>query len=99
MAPNLRVGFKERQHKRLFEALPTTPLPAKKTRPEVSHEEPVSDIPTTQVPIFYIVRSGQELVVSSSTEKNACPTKDGILIGHTLGGDINEKGVPISFPI
>lgn len=99
MVSNLRVDFKERQHKRLSEALPTAPLPAKKTRSEVSHKEPVSDIPTTQVPIFDIVRSRQELVVSSSTEKNACPTKDGILVGHTLGGDINEKGIPISFPI
>ncbi|RVW83605.1 hypothetical protein CK203_039357 [Vitis vinifera] len=34
MAPNLRVGFKERHCKRLSEALPTTPPPAKKTRLE-----------------------------------------------------------------
>ena len=45
MAPNLRVGFKERHCKRLSEALPTTPPPAKKTRLEVSHEEPILDAP------------------------------------------------------
>ena len=45
MAPNLRVGFKERHCKRLSEALPTTPPPAKKTRLEVSQEEPILDAP------------------------------------------------------
>ncbi|RVW19211.1 hypothetical protein CK203_100125 [Vitis vinifera] len=37
MAPNLRVNFKERQRKRHFEALLTTPLPAKKTPPKRGH--------------------------------------------------------------
>ena len=45
MAPNLRVGFKERHCKRLSEALLTTPPLAKKTRLEVSHEEPILDAP------------------------------------------------------
>lgn len=82
MVSNLRVGFKEMQRKRLFEALPTTPQPVKKTCPEVSHEQPVSDAPTTQVPPSDTVRSGQELVVSSFTKKNACPAEDGIPVGH-----------------
>ena len=43
MAPNLRVYFKERQRKRHFEALLTTPLPAKKTPPKVSRKELVLD--------------------------------------------------------
>ena len=47
MALNLRVSFKERQHKGLSESLPTAPPPIKRTRPEVSHEEPVLDAHTT----------------------------------------------------
>lgn len=72
MTPNLRVSFKERQHKCLSKALLVAPLPAKRTRPEVSHEEPVLDAPMTQVPPSDIARFGQELVVSSSTKKDAC---------------------------
>lgn len=71
MTLNLRADFKEKQRKRLFEALSTAPPPDKRTRLEVSHEEPVSDAPTTQVPPFDTVRYGQELVVNSSAEKNA----------------------------
>lgn len=70
MALNLRAGFKEKQRKRLFEALSTAPPPAKRTSLEVSHEEPVLDAPTTQVPPSDIIRYGQELVVNSSAEKN-----------------------------
>lgn len=46
MTPNLRVGFKERQCKRLSEALSATPLPAKKSHPEAPREEPTLDFPT-----------------------------------------------------
>lgn len=92
------VGFKERQRKRLFKALLATPSPAKRTRPEVSHEESVLDAPMAQVPSFDIARSGQELVVSSFAEKDACPAQDKTPIGHTLDDDINDKDVPISFP-
>lgn len=45
VTPNLRAGFKERQRKCLFESLPTTPSPAKKTRPENSHDEPAPNDP------------------------------------------------------
>ncbi|RVW26297.1 hypothetical protein CK203_107160 [Vitis vinifera] len=53
MTPNLRVSFKERQHKCLSKALLVAPLPAKRTRSEVSHEEPVLDAPMTQTPIVH----------------------------------------------
>lgn len=43
------------------------------------------------------VRPKQELVVSSSAE-DTCPAKDGTPVGHTLGGDINDKVAPISSP-
>nr|CAN83779.1 hypothetical protein VITISV_043967 [Vitis vinifera] len=46
MALNLRASFKERQHKGLSESLPAAPPPVKRTRPEVSHEELVSDAHT-----------------------------------------------------
>lgn len=98
MTLNPRVGFKERQRKRLFKALLATPSPAKRTRPEVSHEELVLDVPMAQVPPFDIARSGQELFVISSAEKDAFPTQDMTPIGHTLNDDINDKDVPISFP-
>lgn len=45
MTPNLRVGFKERQCKRLSEALSATPLLAKKSHPEAPREEPTLDFP------------------------------------------------------
>lgn len=62
MASNLRAEFKERQHKGLFEALPALPSLAKKTRLEVSRDEPTIDAPMVQAPSFDAVRSGQELV-------------------------------------
>ena len=46
MALNLRASLKERQHKGLSESLPAAPPPVKRTRPEVSHEELVSDAHT-----------------------------------------------------
>lgn len=50
MALNLRVGFKERQCKCLFEALPTIPPPVKKIRLEAPRVEPVLDVSLEQVP-------------------------------------------------
>ena len=55
MTPNQRVGFKERQRKRLSEALPATPPPTKKSRLEATREEPVPDVPMVQVPPSNIV--------------------------------------------
>lgn len=98
MTPNLRYDFKERQRKRLSEALLVAPPPAKRTLPEVSHEDSVLDAPKVQVPPSNIVKSEQELVASSYAEKDACPTEDGTPVGHTLGGDINDKNASISSP-
>ncbi|KAJ9685863.1 hypothetical protein PVL29_017794 [Vitis rotundifolia] len=64
MASNLRASFKERQRKHLSEALPTLPLPAKKTRLKVSREELVVEAPAAQVPPSDVVRPGQELIAS-----------------------------------
>lgn len=96
MTLNLRVGFKERQRMRLSEALSTAPSPTKRTHPEVSHEEPILDAPMAQVPPSDTVRSRQELVVSSSTEKDVLSVEDKTPIGHTLGNDINDKDIPIN---
>lgn len=98
MTPNLRSDFKERQRKRLSKALLVAPPPAKRTHLEVSHEEPILDAPKVQVPPSNIVRSGQELVVNSYYEKDACPTEDETHVGHTPGGDINDKNASISSP-
>ena len=43
MASNLRVGFKERQSKRLSESIAIAPLPAKRTYAEDPYAVPVSD--------------------------------------------------------
>ena len=91
MAPNLRVSFKERQRKRLSEALSTTPLPAKKSRSKVPREEPIPDVPMVQVPFYDIVRSCQELVVRPSTD-DTCPMGDRGPTA-TLGGNAKEKDV------
>lgn len=45
-----------------------------------------------------IVRSRQELVMSSSAKKGACPMEDETSIGHTPGGDINVKDAPTNSP-
>ena len=91
MAPNLKVSFKERQHKRLSEALSTTPPPAKKSCSEAPYEEPVPDVPMVQVAPSNIVRSYQELVVRPSAE-DTCP------VGYrgrvaTPGGHAKEKDI------
>lgn len=88
MAPNMRVGFKERQHKRL----PDTRPPTKNSHLEVPCEEPVPDVPMVQVPHFDTVRPCQELVVRPSIE-------DTFQVGDeapiaTLGGNAREKDVP-----
>lgn len=57
MTPNLRAGFKERQCKRLFEALLTALPPVKRMRLEVSHEESILDALTAQVAPSNTVRS------------------------------------------
>lgn len=36
--------------------------------------------------------------MSSSVEKDAYPTEDRTLVGHTLGDDLNDKDAPISSP-
>nr|CAN77597.1 hypothetical protein VITISV_001303 [Vitis vinifera] len=57
MTSNLRAGFKERQCKRLFEALLTALPPVKRTRPEVSHEESILDALMAQMALSNTVRS------------------------------------------
>ena len=95
MALNLRVGFKERHRKRLFEALLYAPLPDKKIYPEAFREEPISDAPTTQVAPSNAARSKQELVMSSFVEKDVCPAENGTPVA-TPGGDANERDAPSS---
>lgn len=70
MALNLRIGFKERQCKRLSESLPIALLPAKRSYPEVSPEISDLDAPMAQVSLSDVARTGQELVVSSFIEKD-----------------------------
>lgn len=72
MALNLRIGFKERQCKRLFESLPIALPPAKRSYSEVSLEISDPDAPMVQVSLSDVARTGQELVVSSSIEKDIC---------------------------
>ena len=50
-----------------------------------------------QVPLFYTVKSEQELVASSFVENDACPVEDGTLTA-TLGGEVNERDIPINPP-
>ena len=50
-----------------------------------------------QVPLFYTVKSEQELVASSFVENDACPVEDGTPTA-TLGGEVNERDIPINPP-
>lgn len=92
MAQNLRVGFKERQRKRVSKALPTTPPSAKKSRPEAHCEKPVLAVPMVQVSPSNVVKPRQELVVRPSS-MDTCPTGDEAHTA-TLGGNATEKGTP-----
>lgn len=91
MAPNLRVGFKERQRKRLSGSLPTALIPAKRTCPEVPPKIPVSNVPPALIPLSDVVRSDQALVVRSSIEKDACFVQEMTSIGQTLSDDLVDK--------
>lgn len=50
MTTDVRVGFKERQRKRLFESITFTPPPTKKSCPKVPRLTPISDIPSVLNP-------------------------------------------------
>lgn len=39
---NLRVGFRERQHKRMSESITVSPSPSKKPCPDAAYQEPAS---------------------------------------------------------
>lgn len=77
MAPNLRVGFKERHCKRIFEALLAILLPVKKSRPEASCEESAPDTPTGHVPPFEAAQPYLELIVGP-------PSNDACLVGDKV---------------
>ncbi|KAJ9680148.1 hypothetical protein PVL29_019437 [Vitis rotundifolia] len=94
MASNLRAEFKERQRKRLFEALSALPSLDKKTRLEVSRDEPIIDTPMVQAPSFDVVRSRQELVPNPPIE-DTCPAKDETPT-TTPGGKVNQRDAPIN---
>ena len=89
MAQNLRVGFKERQRKRVSQALPITPPSAKKSRPEAHCEEPLLAVPMMQVSPSNVVKPRQELVVRPSS-MDTCPTGDEAHTA-TLGGNATKK--------
>lgn len=93
MAQNLRVGFKERQRKRVSEALSTTPPPAKKSRQEAHCEELVLVIPMVQVPPSNVVKPCQELVVRPPS-MDTCPAEDEAH-ATTPGGNATKKDTPV----
>lgn len=92
MAPRLTANFKERHRKCLSEALPIALLPAKKSRLEALHEEPVLDTPTVHMPLTDAIGSGRELAVIPSIE-DACPVEDETSDG-TLSGHANKRDAP-----
>ena len=89
MALNLRVGFKEKHCKCLSKALLDALPPDKKIRPEAFRKESVSNTLTAQVPLSNVVRSGQELVMSSFVEKDVCSSENRTLAA-TPGGDATQ---------
>ena len=92
MTPNLRVGFKERQRKRLSEAPLATPPPTKKSRSKAPHEESDPDVPMVQVPPSDPVQPCLELVVRPLSE-STCPVEDKVPTA-TPGGKAKEKDAP-----
>ena len=57
MASNLRVGFKERQSKRLSKSIVIAPLPTKRTWAEDPYAVPVSDTLLAPMPPSDATRS------------------------------------------
>ena len=47
---DLRIGFLERHHKRLHEAIDIVPLPAKRVCPERDEEDPATEAPPSTMP-------------------------------------------------
>lgn len=75
MALNLRVGFKKKQRKRLYESIAIAPLPAKKSCTEILHPMPVSTIPLAPKPSADAVGPSRVLTVRPLFGKDADPER------------------------
>ena len=73
MAANLRVDFKERQHKCLSESILVAPLTANKSYVEVPRTTPISDIPPTPKPSFDAIRPNRVPTARPPIGKDARP--------------------------
>lgn len=82
MSNYLRVGFKERHHKCLHEAIDMTPTPTKKTCLERVQEESVREVPQVAVPLSDVLGSSSMLTV----ERETSGKKAGSATGEALGG-------------
>lgn len=63
MAANLRAGFKERQHKRLFESITTVSHLTKKPRTEILCPVPISTIALALEPSIVAIGISHALVM------------------------------------
>lgn len=90
MSTDLRVGFKERHHKRLHEAIDVVLLPAKRA----FQEEPEKEVPPMPVPLS----DTAGLSSTPATEKEADPTSGGASNGADVDEVLDQKDTPAFAP-
>lgn len=96
MAANLKIGFKERQCKRLSESIAiTTPL-AKKPCTEATQDAPTQDTHSILMPPTDAAESSNVLAAKSPPRKSTDPVRDGTFTNPALiYDDLDEKKNPV----
>lgn len=93
MMTDLRVGFKERHHKCLHEAIEVDASPTKRTCSKGVQGEPKKDASPEPMPSSDVTGSSSVLAVG----KEACPTQDGAPGGPAhVEEDLDQKDASVS---
>lgn len=87
MTTNVRVGFKERQCKRLFESITFASPPTKKSCSKIPCLTPISDIPSVTKPLTDIERPNRASAARLSVGKDAYPEQGGASTGPVPSSD------------
>ena len=92
---NLRVDFKERQCKRLFESIIVVLPPDKRSCTEEPHEALVPDTSSMPMPPIDAAGPSNVPVAKSPNRKYVCPTQDEVSTGPApVGDDLDRKYAP-----
>ena len=92
---NLRVDFKERQRKRLFESIIVVLPPDKRSCTEEPHKAPVPDTSSMPMPLIDAAGPNNVPVVKSPDRKYVCPAQDEVSTDLApVGDDLDRKYAP-----